>query len=273
MAPIFAARERWNFHLVLERASEALRQEGARNLWFKILAQTMYRGVLLLERPLQEPIPEVTARVPVVISLLKTTEIAEYVQFPTEADVSGVQSRLNTGQVCFVARHQGGLVSTSWAAINRAWLDYLSPELRLASDEVFAYDTFTEPAFRQPAAFEPAPIDLAKLGVAIAGGLLLEVLEVQQFEGDPGLPPLGVQVGAVGHSPMVGGRGRGPVHPGLQCLIGQGLDLAPVKAGPPGPAFDGGHGAQADPQPLRHLTVGPAQGPLLPQDLANLPHG
>lgn len=142
------ARERWKFRRALERASEVLRQEGARSLWFKILGETVYRRLLLLERPLQEPIPDVTARVSVVIGLLKKIEIAEYVQFRTEADIPGIQSRLDAGQVCFVARHQGALVSTSWAAANRAWIDYLSRELRLAPDEVYAYDSFTEPAFR-----------------------------------------------------------------------------------------------------------------------------
>jgi ribosomal protein S18 acetylase RimI-like enzyme len=148
MAPTLAARERWKFRPALERASEVLRQESARGLWFKILGETMYRRLLLLERPLHEPILEVTARVPVVISLLKKTEIAEYAQFRTEADVSGIRSRLDAGQVCFVARYQGGLVSSSWGATNRAWIDYLSRELRLAPDEVYAYDSFTEPAFR-----------------------------------------------------------------------------------------------------------------------------
>ena len=70
---------------------------------------------------------------------------------------------------------------------------------------------------------------------------------VEQFEGDPGLPPLGVQVGAVRDGPMVGGLGRGPVHPGLQRLVGEGVDLGPVEPGRPRPALDGRHGAEADP--------------------------
>ena len=57
-------------------------------------------------------------------------------------------------------------------------------------------------AHREPAALEPAPIELAKLGVAIAG----EILEVQQFEGDARLPPLGMQVGAVRDGPMLSWR-------------------------------------------------------------------
>ena len=44
-------------------------------------------------------------------------------------------------------------------------------------------------AHRQAAAVEPAPIDLTELGVAIAGGMLLEALEVEQFEGDRRILP------------------------------------------------------------------------------------
>jgi GNAT superfamily N-acetyltransferase len=97
---------------------------------------------------LPDPIPEVTARVPVVISLLRKSEIAEYVEFRAETDVAEVQAQLDAGHWCFVARSQGRMVTTSWAATNRAWLDYLSRQLRLAPDEVYAYDSFTAPAFR-----------------------------------------------------------------------------------------------------------------------------
>ena len=52
--------------------------------------------------------------------------------------------------------------------------------------------------------------ELAELGIAIAVGVLLEVLEVQQLQGDAGLAALGVQVGAVGDDPVVGGGVGGP---------------------------------------------------------------
>jgi hypothetical protein len=59
--------------------------------------------------------------------------------------------------------------------------------------------------------------------------MLLEVLEVEQFEGDAGLSPLGVQVGAVRDGPMVGGRRRS-IDAGLQRLVGEGV-IGVAKAG------------------------------------------
>ena len=78
-------------------------------------------------------------------------------------------------------------------------------------------------AHRQAAALQPAAVELAELGVAVAVGMLLQVLEVEQLQGDAGLAPLGVQVGAVGHGPVAAGRPR----------------RGGRTAGPPGPRRSG----------------------------------
>jgi RimJ/RimL family protein N-acetyltransferase len=133
---------------MLERANEVLRQEGARSLWFKILGETVYRRLLLLERPLQEPIPEVKARIPVEIRLLQKTQIGEYLEFRAEANEAEVRSQLDAGHWCFVARHQGQIVSARWVTASHVWIDYLSYTLPLAAGEVYPYDLFTRPDFR-----------------------------------------------------------------------------------------------------------------------------
>ena len=127
---------------------------------------------------------------------------------------------------------------------------------------------------RQPAALHPPAVDLAELGVAVAVGVPLQVLQVEQLEGDAGLAPFGMQDGAVGPGPdpLAGDLGP-PVEPARQAVLAQGLDLGPVQPGGAGPAFHAGHGPQPDLQALRHLPVAAAQGPLLSQDLAGVPHG
>jgi RimJ/RimL family protein N-acetyltransferase len=104
--------------------------------------------MLLVERPLQNPIPEVPARIPVEINLLKPTEVSEYVEFRPDTKAAEVQSQLDAGHWCFVARHQGRIVCARWAAKSRVWIDYLSCELHLAADEVYSYGLFTSPEFR-----------------------------------------------------------------------------------------------------------------------------
>jgi hypothetical protein len=86
---------------------------------------------------------------------------------------------------------------------------------------------------RQVATLQPAPVQVAEPGVAIAVGMPLQVLQVEQLEGDARPPPLGVDPGAVRGWPLPLPRHLGPpVEPGLQDVVGQGLDLGPVQPGP-----------------------------------------
>lgn len=140
---------RWTLRRILQRAAEVLRTEGSRSLWFKILGETVYRRVVLLERPLNEPLAEITARLPLAIGLLRETEFEEYLRFRPEADLSDLRRRLETGHFCFVVRHQGCIVEAVWIATRCAWVEYLACEIQLAPDEVYGgYDVFTLPGFR-----------------------------------------------------------------------------------------------------------------------------
>jgi hypothetical protein len=128
-------------------------------------------------------------------------------------------------------------------------------------------------AHRQAPAVEPATVDLAELGVAVAVRMLLSIFEMEQLEGDAGLAPLGMQIGAVGDGTMMRGRGRGSIHSGAQHLVAEGVDLRPLEPGRPGAQHRGPDGTITDPQALRHLPVGAPEAPLLSQDLPCLAHG
>src|SRR5437899_2705017 len=135
-------QERWTWSRVLRRAIEVLRGEGIRSLWFRILSETGYRRVVLMERLLDAPITEMTACLPVVIDLLKDTEVAEYTGFRPGVDPSKIRRRLAAGQWAFVARHEGRIVHAGWAATEQAWIDYLACAIGLAADEVYQYESF-----------------------------------------------------------------------------------------------------------------------------------
>jgi L-amino acid N-acyltransferase YncA len=132
----------------MQRAIEVLRDEGVKSLWFRILGETVYRRVVLMERLLHEPIAEMTARLPVVIDLLKDTEADEYAGFRPGVDPSEIRRRLAAGQWAFVARHEGYIVHAGWAVAEQAWIDYLACQIGLAADEVYQYESFTAPDFR-----------------------------------------------------------------------------------------------------------------------------
>jgi hypothetical protein len=102
----------------------------------------------------------------------------------------------------------------------------------------------------------------------------LQVLEVEQLEGDPRPPPLGVDPGAVRGGPLPLPCHLGPaIEPALQDVVGQGLDLGPVQPGSRVPREHAGDRAQPQPHALGHGPVGQPQGPLLSEDLSDLPHG
>jgi hypothetical protein len=145
---VTAAPESRTLRGALARARQVLRREGVRGLWFKVLGATVYRRLLLVERPLADPVPEVRATVPVEVSILDGSEVAEYRAFRPDTEASEIGSRLDAGQRCFVARHAGRIVSARWAAVDRVWVEYLSCELVLAPDEAYPYDLFTAPEFR-----------------------------------------------------------------------------------------------------------------------------
>src|SRR5206468_5073077 len=86
-------------------------------------------------------------------------------------------------------------------------------------------------AHREAAAPEPAAVDLTELGVAVAVRMLLEIFEMEQFEGDAGPAPLGMQVGAVGDGAMIRGRSRRSVDPRVQDVVAEPVDLSPVEPG------------------------------------------
>jgi GNAT superfamily N-acetyltransferase len=130
------------------RAWEVLREEGLRSLWFHILGETVYRRVVLLERPLGEPIPEAAAATAVEISLLKAGEAEEYAAFHPGLEAAEVRERLARGGRCFLSRHQGSIVNACWTAEGPVWIDYLGCGMELARDEVYVYNNYTDPRFR-----------------------------------------------------------------------------------------------------------------------------
>ena len=141
-------KTKWTVKSALLRAAAVLREEGLKSLWFKLLGETVYRRAVLVERILDKPIHPMTSRVPVTIKLMGSPDIDEYCKFRPDADGPDVQQRLDSGHWCFIARHQGRIVHTCWAATQVFWFNYLSYEIQLASDEAFIYDSYTDPSCR-----------------------------------------------------------------------------------------------------------------------------
>ena len=130
------------------RALATLRHEGLRGVWFKLLARCGYRRLLLLERPLDLPIPEHTPTLAVDIATLAEAEVDEYGAFRPDTPRHEVIERLRSGHICFVARRDGRIVSAVWVAAQPVWSKFLRRWLDVAPGEAHVYDKFTDPACR-----------------------------------------------------------------------------------------------------------------------------
>jgi GNAT superfamily N-acetyltransferase len=120
-----------------------------KRLWFRGLSRArIYRRLILLERPLTQPFPDVSARVPVCVRLLAAGEIDACMAFRPDQSIAEVRRRLDEGQQCFAVWHDRRIIHAGWAVTGRARIEYLSTEIALAPDEVYSYDVFTSPAFR-----------------------------------------------------------------------------------------------------------------------------
>jgi GNAT superfamily N-acetyltransferase len=118
-------------------------------LWLRGLSRArIYRRLILRERPLSQPFPDVSACVPVCVSLLAAGEIDAYMAFRPDQSIAEVRRRLDEGQRCFAVWLDGRIIHAAWTVTGRAGIEYLSTEITLAPDEVYAYDVFTSPTFR-----------------------------------------------------------------------------------------------------------------------------
>jgi hypothetical protein len=142
--------ERMNQHTwsdMIARSIEILKQDGARGLWFRLLAKTFYRRMFLFDRALREPGVEVTSPPQVAVDLLKLTEIQEYMR-ARPGNVGEILNRLNNGHMCFLVRYSNSIVHTCWVGVGTAHMGYLDCEIEMAPGVVYVYGSFTNHVHR-----------------------------------------------------------------------------------------------------------------------------
>ncbi len=132
----------------LRRAWEVLRQEGLRSLWFKILGETVYRRLQLIERQIGNNTLAGEPGRPPGCRTMTEGEVNAYLEFRQEGDSDAILRRLRDGQTCFLVRDAETLAHSCWAATRCAHISYLQCDIRLTPDAVYVYEVFTDPRFR-----------------------------------------------------------------------------------------------------------------------------
>ena len=137
-----------DFHGRLGRARDVLRQEGVRVLSIKILGETLYRRLLIMELPLDRELSTIGARLPLTIQALAESDLDAYLKFRPDTSRAEIERRIGAGCHCFVAMHESVIVHAGWATAGEAWIDYLGCEMPLMPGDVYQFDSFTAPEFR-----------------------------------------------------------------------------------------------------------------------------
>jgi len=143
---MFVPASRWTPKGVLQRSLQVLRSEGLRALWFKILGETVYRRLLIVERKVEPSLSEETPS-SVEFGQLTLAGIPEYLRF-RRITADEVRRRLLAGHQCFVAYSGGEIVHACWVAAGETYIDYLSCPVKLSPGAVYLYEVFTHPDFR-----------------------------------------------------------------------------------------------------------------------------
>jgi hypothetical protein len=120
-----------------------------RRVIFGALAVTVYRRLIVYERPLYQRPPAPRAGAGVRLGLLSATDVDDYRHLCPDTPSEEVTKRLARGDRCFVARLNGDLVSVRWLSTKRADVEYLGLSFSLGAAFAYAYDAFTAPALRQ----------------------------------------------------------------------------------------------------------------------------
>jgi ribosomal protein S18 acetylase RimI-like enzyme len=104
--------------------------------------------LLLVEHPLDQPVADFAPALPVDVAMLGPDDIDDYLAFRSGAARQEIAHRLQSGQMCFVARHRGRIIAGAWVAVQPLWIPFLGCQVAVAPGEGHIYDKFTAPDYR-----------------------------------------------------------------------------------------------------------------------------
>jgi GNAT superfamily N-acetyltransferase len=128
------------------RAGRLVRENGLRQLWFRLLGELGYRRQLVTEL-LLEGVPAPAAHAPGIDArFLGGGDLDDYAAL--HGNTSEARARLARGGRCFGVWVDGRLASTVWLATGTAHIDYLARDFPLVEESVYIYEMYTSPEQR-----------------------------------------------------------------------------------------------------------------------------
>jgi GNAT superfamily N-acetyltransferase len=109
---------------------------------------TLYRRMVLLDRPLDAPIEDVPRRLDVRLAEATEGDLDAYLAFHADQPEGLARARFRRGDRCFAVWDGERIAHAAWAATGRTPIGYLERDLLLEPDEMYAYDAYTHPDYR-----------------------------------------------------------------------------------------------------------------------------
>ena len=110
---------------------------------------TFYRRAIIVARSLHNEIPNLQPCLPVTIAVLTGKDLPAYHQFRPDQNMTLIQGRLERGDRCYVAWHEGRIVHAAWVCTKDIYDPYLRRTLLLQPGDIRIYDSYTLPAYRR----------------------------------------------------------------------------------------------------------------------------
>lgn len=142
MRSLYPTGSRWR------RAIESLRHEGPKTFAIKLASELGYRRVLLLERALDDSIPDPPRAEGVVFERLGVDRVDEYRAFRRDAGQDRIDAQLASGHECYVLRQDGRIVSSCLASTRPQLSAFLGTPIPVGEGDVYLSDAWTDPASR-----------------------------------------------------------------------------------------------------------------------------
>ncbi|MDX6510595.1 MAG: Acetyltransferase domain [Gaiellaceae bacterium] len=133
---------------IVARAAEVWRKEGPKSLALRLLGETFYRRLLVLERPFAGMVSAIPPRIPVVVERAGAEHLDEYLELRPDQDRRLLERRFELGEYLFFVRHEGRVAGATWITGERAYIEYLDREVQLNPMAGYLYDLYVRPEYR-----------------------------------------------------------------------------------------------------------------------------
>jgi GNAT superfamily N-acetyltransferase len=131
-----------------QRALDVWRIEGLRSVAWRMLAATVYRRLVVLERPFPGFDAHAGRAASVTIERVGDEALGDYLRLRPDERRAAVERRFASGEHCFLAYDRGRVVGAAWVTARRTFVDYLDWEVKLAPGALCVHDLYVVPDWR-----------------------------------------------------------------------------------------------------------------------------